>query len=60
MTNCVARRRRYHKRLSGLDEGFAVSAQIQANMLLDMAGITEDQKLMVMTSVWNKYTPRMD
>ena len=56
MGSYCARRKRWHKRLKGLDDGFAVSEKIQADMLLEQAGISQDQQLMVLTSTGNKYS----
>ncbi len=53
MSSYWARRKRWHTRITGLDEG-SVSAKIQADMLLERAGITEDQRLMVLASVDNE------
>ena len=55
MASYCARRKRWHVRLSGLDEGFTVSEKIQADMLLEQAGVSRDQQLMVLTSTGNTY-----
>ena len=56
MGSYCGRRKRWHKRLKGLDDGFAVSEKIQADMLLEQAGISQDQQLMVLTSTGNVYS----
>ena len=54
MSSYIARRRRWFTRLKYLDEGTTVSDNILADYLLDCAGLTEEQILMVRTATQNK------
>ena len=50
MVTYTQRRRRWHTRLVNLDEQFKIPEEVQIEMLLDGAGLTYDQRNMIITS----------
>ena len=47
----VSRRRRAHERIKELDNGFAVSPEMQATYMLEAARLTDDQRLFITSKV---------
>ena len=53
MREYIFRREGWYRKLTELDGSMTISEDIRCEMLLDNAGLTRDQKLMIMTSTGN-------
>ena len=53
MTSFISRRERWYKLLTSMDDTIKMSDEMLGDMLLDNAGLTETQKLLILTSVNN-------
>ena len=56
MQSYISRRKRWWTRIRELDSSFNVSETLLADYLLDCAGLTRDQRLMILTSTQNVRT----
>ena len=53
MTSYISRRTRWWVRIKQLDSSFFVTETLPVDYLLDFAGLTPDQKLVIVTSTSN-------